>query len=156
MQGARVIGLVALNSVCRRHIRKAICWKEARETHLHCEPSFFLLVCLFEVSLRGGRVSSWGLAKAVFAEQAHCLSGLLGYIFGGGRLKVGESHPVDPPLLWRQIPGRAWWIWKGQRNHGEVLTHGLPSASEIKREWTVALIGMRANQSNLFKSLPAK
>lgn len=42
------------------------------KAHLHGEHSIFLLVCLFEVSLRIRQVSSWGLSEAVFAEQARC------------------------------------------------------------------------------------
>lgn len=74
-EGVGVIGLVALNLVCGRPVWMAISWKEwkeAPEANVHCEHSFFLFVGLFEVSLRAGQVSSWGLSKAGFSGLAHC------------------------------------------------------------------------------------
>lgn len=78
------------------------CWRKYQrpnlKAYLYGEHSIFLLVCLFEVSLRVRQVSSWGLSEAVPAEQGHCF-----YIdriiiwcvyMERGRLTAWVSHPV--------------------------------------------------------------
>lgn len=50
--------------VIRKHQRPCL------KAHLYCEHSIFPFVCVFEVSLKEGQVSSWELSEAIFAESA--------------------------------------------------------------------------------------
>ena len=43
------------------------------KAHLYCEHSISLFVCVFEVSLKEGQVSSWEPSEAVFAQSAQYL-----------------------------------------------------------------------------------
>lgn len=134
-------------------------WKEASEpclkTHLHCEHSIFLRVCFFELSLKEGQVSrgvAWSCihrGNAIYTE----IVWLLDYTWAGGWrwLKAGAKHPEEPPLGWRQIPGRWWQTQKHLRTQPEAW----PGIG-FRDKGTVERGPNSSEPKNFSKSLPAR
>lgn len=111
---------------------------------------FFWIVLEGRAGLQTG--AAWSCihrGNAIYTE----IVWLLDYTWAGGWrwLKAGAKHPEEPPLGWRQIPGRWWQTQKHLRTQPEAW----PGIG-FRDKGTVERGPNSSEPKNFSKSLPAR